>query len=113
MRVVAPVDPPLLLIRARIQPDARQRFRAWLRAVHLRDAGRIPGVASVRFGETPPGTHLGVYTFESSEVVQAALSSPEAAYTRGTWDQWAGSLDELHVEIFAPLLPMSVFNQPN
>jgi hypothetical protein len=104
---------PVLLVRARVKPEVRRRFRAWYRDVHLRDVRRIPGITTVQWGETAAGTHLGMYTFESSEVVQAALASPQAAYARGTWDQWAGNLDELLVELFAPLLPMPMFNSPN
>ena len=60
-------------------------------------------------GHTPTGTCLGFYSFESAEVVQSALSSAEAAYARGTWERWAPQLEELLIEIYAPLLPLPIY----
>jgi hypothetical protein len=41
--------------------------------------------------------------------VQSALQSPQAAYARGTWEQWAPHLEELTIEIWATLFPMPVY----
>ena len=105
------LDPnrPFLLLRARTHEEQRVRFTAWFRQVHLRDVGRIPGIAGVRTGTTRGGTRLGFYEFESTATVQAALSSPEAAYARGTWEQWAPQLEELSIELFAPLAALGVY----
>jgi len=100
---------PMMLLRARPKPEERERFSVWFREVHLRDIQNIPGIVSVETGTTAAGTKLGFYAFESSEVVQAALSSPQAAYARGTWQQWAPHLDELLIEIFAPLFPLPIY----
>lgn len=100
---------PFLLVRARPKPEARARFEPWFRQVHLRDMARIPGLERIRAGFTPAGTALGLYDFESNEVVQTALASSEAAYARGTWEQWAPDLDELLIEIFAPLFPLPIY----
>src|SRR4051812_32125366 len=104
---------PLLLVRARVKPESRDRFRQWFRAVHLRDVRRIPGIASAESAQTAGGTDLGIYLFESTDVVPGALSSPQAAYARGTWEQWSTHLEELLVEIYASLSPMPIFNSPN
>jgi hypothetical protein len=98
-----------MLLRARTKGEASARFARWFRAVHLGDVARIPGVATVRSGRTTRGTLLGFYGFESGETVQMALSSPEAAYARGTWEQWAPHLEELSIEIWARLGPLSIF----
>jgi hypothetical protein len=98
-----------MLLRARIQPGAEGRFAPWFRDVHLRDVARIPGVVEVQSGRTVSGTRLGLYTFESSHAVQAALASPEAAYARGTWEQWAGELDELSIELWGALFPLPLY----
>jgi hypothetical protein len=100
---------PFMLLRVRPRPGAPREFAPWFHDVHLADARRIPGLLAVRSGTTPGGTLLGFYTFESAETVQQALSSPEAAYARGTWEQWGAQLEELRVEIFAPLYPLPIF----
>ena len=100
---------PMMLLRARPREDVRAAFFAWFRDVHLRDVEKIPGIRSVESGTTAAGTKLGMYSFESSDVVQSALSSPEAAYARGTWERWAPHLEELLIEIFAPLFPLPVY----
>ncbi|MCK9519378.1 MAG: hypothetical protein M0R74_10215 [Dehalococcoidia bacterium] len=102
-------DRPFLLVRARPLPEAAERFEHWFLAIHLPDVHHIPGIGEVRAGKTPAGTWLGLYSFTDTDAVQTVLSSPEAQYARGTWTQWAGSLDELQIEIFAPLGPLPVF----
>lgn len=100
---------PFLLVRAKPLPEESERFERWFREAHLRDAGQIPGVTRVRAGRTAGGTLLAMLIFADAEAVQQALASPEAQYARGTWAQWAGKLDELHIEIFAALGPMPIF----
>ena len=100
---------PFLLVRARPRPEAAERLMAWFRASHLRDVRRIPGIAQTEWGTLAGGTILGVYSFESAEVVGAALGSPQAAYARGTWERWAPDLEELSIEIFAPLIPLPIY----
>jgi hypothetical protein len=109
------VDPhlPFLLVRAVPLPEERDAFQQWFSTVHLRDVRRIPGFRSIQSARTREGACLGIYTFKDAETIQATLSSPEAAYARGTWEQWAPSLEELVVEIFAPLLPLSLYRSHN
>jgi hypothetical protein len=104
---------PFLLVRAIPLPGQEEPFAEWWKGVHLRDARRIPGFTTIEHSRTPGGAFLGVYTFESAQAVQQTLSSPEAAYARGTWEQWAGQLEELVVEMFAPLSPMPMFQSHN
>ena len=109
------MDParPFLLVRAVPLPGHEAEFTIWWDDFHLRDARRIPGFSTVEHSKTPGGAFLGIYTFESAQSVQETLSSPEAAYARGTWEQWAGQLEELVVEMFAPLGPMPMFQSHN
>jgi len=100
---------PFLLVRARPKPGARERFEPWFRQVHMRDAAAIPGIVRIRGGFTPAGTALGFFSFESNDAVQIGLSSAEAGYARGTWEQWAPDLDELQIEIFATLSPLPIY----
>lgn len=103
----------MMLLRARPTDEIRDQFAAWFRKVHLRDVERIPGVAHVASGKTPGGVYLGFYTFKGSEEVQQALASPQAAYARGTWDQWSARLEELFIEIWAPLGPLPLYHPIN
>jgi hypothetical protein len=98
-----------MLLRARPRDGARDRFDAWFSDSHLRDVAAIPGIVEVQAGRTPAGTRLGFYSFDSAAVVQSALASAEAAYARGTWEQWAPHLEELFIEIYAPLLPLPIY----
>jgi hypothetical protein len=100
---------PFMLLRARPQAEFRAKFETWFRQVHLADVRKIPGIAVVESATTPAGTKLGFYTFEDTEQVQPALASPEAAYARGTWEQWAPHLEELQIEIFARLFPLPIY----
>lgn len=100
---------PFLLLRARVRPDARTGFDRWFRETHLRDVARIPGIAGVQSGSTAGGARLGFYSFAGAGVVQSAMGSPEAAYVRGAWAPWAAELEELSIEIFAPLLSIPAY----
>jgi hypothetical protein len=104
---------PFMLVRARLTGERRQEFAAWFQGVHVRDIRRIPGVTGVRYGRTPGGTWLGLYSFRDAEAVQAALASPEAAYARGTWEQWGDGVEEISLEIFAPLAPLPLYRAPS
>ncbi len=103
-------DGPFMLLRARAAEPERERFAIWFRRVHLEDIRGIPGVTRVRSGRVAGGVHLGFYSFESSETVQASLASPEAAYARGTWEEWAPHLEELSIEIWATLGPLPLYH---
>ena len=109
------MDPerPFLLLRATPRAEDRNEFRRWWKLVHLRDVRRIPGFSQVEWGETGKGATIGIYTFESAEAVQGALNSPQAAYARGTWEQWAPRLEEFFIEMYAPLGPLPIYKQQN
>jgi hypothetical protein len=106
-------DRPFMLLRARVRPEARDGFARWFRESHLADVRNIPGINGVRGAVTGNGTRLGFYSFENGEAVQSALSSPEAAYARGTWEQWATQLEELGFEIWTPLGPLPMYHPAN
>lgn len=106
-------DAPFLLVRAHPRPEAKARFGEWFVDTHLRDVARIPGIARVDAAWTAGGTRLGMYSFENAEAIQTALQSPQAAYARGTWEQWSEALEEFSIEIWAPLFPLPIYESPN
>lgn len=106
-------DLPFLLIRAVPRAEVLESFGRWFTSVHLRDVQRIPGFKDVRHARSKHGGVLGVYTFSDPTNVEETLASPEAAYARGTWEQWAPSLEELVIEIFAPLVPLPLYHHRN
>ncbi len=97
-------DQPFILLRARVR-DNREPFSAWFRSQHLREVAKIPGIASVHWGETREGTMLGIYCFEDARSMQGAFGSAEAAYARGMWAGWSSKLDEFSVEMQFALTP--------
>jgi hypothetical protein len=107
------VGTPFLLLRAKPKDEARSAFREWFLRVHLRDVGSIPGIAQIESGQTAGGTTLGFYSFADAESVQTALASPQAAYARGTWEQWAGRLEELLIEVWADVPLMGIYRGRN
>lgn len=100
---------PFMVLRARVRPHALAEFDAWFHQVHLADVQRIPGIARARTARTAGGTRLGIYEFAGADAMGQALNSPEAAYARGAWTRWAPDLDELGVEIMAPLVPLPIY----
>lgn len=104
---------PLMLLRARPSPAIRADFEPWFRKVHMKDVERIPGITTARSARTANGTHLGFFTFADAEVVQTAMSSPEAAKARANWARWERDLEELHVEMFAPLFSLPMYRTVN
>jgi hypothetical protein len=98
-----------MLIRCRARDGHRPAFEEWWRSSHLRDITRIPGIEEVLSSRTPGGTLMAFYIFESAGAVQQALSSPEAAYARGAWGPWMAKLEEMRVEIFAPLVTLPLY----
>ncbi len=97
-------EQPFILLRARVRED-REPFSAWFRSEHLQEVSKIPGMASVHWGETREGTMLGVYCFEDARSLQGAFGSSEAASARGMWERWSSQLDEFSVEMHFALTP--------
>lgn len=106
-------DVPFLLLRARTKGADPSGFDAWFYQVHLRDVRQIPGIVTARGGRTAGGTYLGMYTLADASVVRSVLDSPEAAYARGTWEQWASELEELLIEMWAPISGIPAFESIN
>lgn len=100
---------PLLLVRARIDPAALPEFRAWYHRVHLPHVLAIPGIVGYRglsYGPgAPPGAPnvVSLYLFADEGVVQKALASAEAQRARADWEQWAGRVRDLAIQIYAPV----------
>ena len=101
------MDPeqPFVLVRALPKANESQEFQDWLIQEHLPNIRKIPGITSVKWGRTPQGIHLGIYSFANSEALQEAFASEEAANSRNSWDKWAKNLDDFGVEMMFPLMP--------
>ena len=104
---------PFMLLRARVSPELRSEFDRWFDTTHLQDVAAIPGIVAVRKGRNADDTRLGVYFFAGSEVLQRALGSPEAAYARGTWEQWQPNLEELLIEMWASAFHIPLYASVN
>lgn len=104
---------PVMVMRARPLAGQAEVFFRWVREVHVRDTRAVPGVVAVRAALTPCGEVLAVYVLRDGEAVGQALQSAEAAYARGTLEQWADRLAELRFEIYAPVPPLRVFASIN
>ena len=102
-----------MLLRARSRPDVRAEFDRWFDRDHLVDVAKIPGIVRIRKGANRDGTRVALYSFESVDVVQTALASPEAAYSRGTWERWQPDLEELLIELWSAALPIPIYRDAN
>ncbi|WP_322819090.1 hypothetical protein [Tepidiforma sp.] len=100
---------PVLVMRASPLPEHLEAFLRWAREVHARDTRAVPGVVAVTVARAPKGEVLVGYVFADAEAVPGALQSAEAAYARGTLEQWAGRVTEIRFEMWAPLAPLPVF----
>ena len=100
---------PVLLVRARIDPALLPEFRAWYHRVHLPHALAIPGIVGYRglsYGSgAPPGVPnvVSLFLFAEEGAVQKALASAEAQRARADWEQWAGRVRDLAIQIYAPV----------
>lgn len=103
----------MMLLRARSRPEVREEFDRWFDVVHMANVRSIPGIARVLAGRANGGTRLGVYLFENAETVQSALTSPQAAYTRGTWERWQAEMEEMSLELWAEVVSMPTFEEIN
>jgi len=103
----------MMLLRARTRPEVREEFDRWFDSVHMANARSIPGIARALSGRANGGTRLAVYLFENAEAVQPALTSPQAAYTRGTWERWQPEMEEMSLELWAEVVSMPMFEEIN
>lgn len=105
-------EEPFILLRARVRGDGAP-FVDWFRREHLREAARIPGIASVHWGMTRGGTLLGVYRFHDVDALQQSFGSAEAARARDMWSRWADRLEEFSVEMQFALTAPTLALSPN
>lgn len=107
---------PSLWVRARIDPSLIDEFEAWYTATHLPHILSIPGIVRaqrVRGAQDPAGAHLMMFEFADEAAVQPALASQEAQRARRDWERWRPHLQELSVEIYAPLAPIDSYHHRN
>lgn len=107
---------PTLWVRARISPALMDEFEAWHAQTHLPHVLDIPGIVRarrVRGAHDLAGTHLMMFEFVDDSAVQPALASQEAQRARQDWDRWRADLQELSIEIYAPLGPIDTYHHRN
>ena len=54
-----------------------------------------------------------LFEFLNDAAVQPALSSAQAQRARQDWDRWRPHLQELSIEIYAPLGPIDTYHHRN
>lgn len=107
---------PTLWVRARVTPEVTAEFESWYISTHLPHVLNVPGIVRaqrVRGSSDQDGSHLMVFEFADSAAVQPALSSEEAQQARKDWDHWRPHLQELSIEIYAPLSPIEAYHHRN
>ena len=107
---------PTLWVRARLAPDLMAEFEAWHHATHLPNVLRLPGIIGarrVRGVRDLAGTFLMAFEFEDAAAVQPALASREASRARRDWERWRPHLQELSIEIYAPLEAVDLYHHRN
>jgi len=96
---------PLLLVRARIDRSAFPEFIRWYHAILRPHILAIPGIAQahavVSQGEN--AQWLRLYEFAGEGEIQAALDSAEARRVHDDWEQWSEHVQDLSIEVYAPL----------
>ena len=107
-------EEPFILLRARVRDGGDgEAFADWFRREHLREAAKIPGMASVHWGRTRGGVLLGVYRFHDVNAMQQSFGSAEAARARDMWARWGDQLEEFSVEMQFALTPPTLALSPN
>ena len=106
---------PFLLVRARIDPAAFPRFIRWYYGTLQPHMLAIPGIvaahAVIRRGED--NVWLRIYEFAGEGEVQAALESDEARQARDDWAKWSEHVEDLSIEVYAPLAAAAVLHHWN
>jgi hypothetical protein len=103
-------------VQARLAASVIDEFEAWHAATHLPHVLQIPGIVAARRVRRPsdlPGTHIMLYEFRNESAVQPALASAQAQLARRDWDRWHAHLEELSIEIYAPLGPIETYHHRN
>lgn len=99
---------PTIVVHARLDPRVMDRFESWHAETHVPHVLAIPGVRRarrVRSRDEVPGTLQLEIELEDESAIQRVMGSPEAQAARQDWNDWAGHVHELRVEVFAPLRP--------
>ena len=107
---------PAIIVRARIDPNVMERFLRWHAETHMPHVLAIPGIAKarrVRHSRELPGQHQMEFELEDEQSIQKVMGSPEAQLAQQDWADWASSVHELSVEIYAPLGPLPQYHSTN
>ena len=106
---------PVLVVRANIEPSIMDEFVRWYETEHLPHVMGIPGVIKAyRSRCHRRGINwTALYQLSDDASVQKVISSQEADRARRDWERWLPHVQELSVEIYAPLGPIPTFHHWN
>lgn len=101
---------PLLVVRVNFNDPAREKeYNEWYNNVHVPDLLKVPGIISATRYEIIRGRrhntqYLTLYEIESEEMLDAALSGPEAVAAREDADKtWGDADSELFIGVYRPI----------
>ncbi len=106
---------PFLVVRASIEQSIMDEFIRWYTAVHLPHVMQIPGVIKAyRSNCHRRGVNwTAVYELSDDASVQRTIASKEADVARRDWERWLPHVQELSVEVYAALGPVTTFHHWN
>ncbi len=92
-----------------------EEFERWYCREHLPHVMAIPGVVKAFRAQCHRrGVNwTALYEMSDDASVQKAITSPQADTARRDWEKWAEHVDDVTVEIYAALGPLSVFHHLN
>jgi hypothetical protein len=107
--------PPVLIVRASIEPAMMEDFLEWYQREHLPHVMDIPGVVrAYRSTCHRRGVNwTAVYELSDDTSVQKAIASTEADRARRDWEPWLPHVHDLSVEVYAQLGPLPSFHHWN
>jgi hypothetical protein len=109
------VIPPILVVRASVEPSVMDEFLRWYETEHLPHVMEIPGIVKAYRANCRRGgvNWTALDQLRDDECVQQALSSTEADRARQEWERWLPHVQDLSVEVYACLGPRPTFQHWN
>jgi quinol monooxygenase YgiN len=105
--------PPLIVVRAQVEPEAMARFLRWYQRVHLPHVLAIPGIVrAFRADCHRRGVNwAAVYELRDEAAIQEAFQSTQAQAAREEWEPWLEThVHEVSVEVYAGLPPILTYH---
>ncbi len=106
---------PFLVVRAKVEAAIMDEFVRWYVAEHLPHVMEIPGVVRAYRSQCHRRgiNWTTLYELADDSSVQVVITSVEADRARREWERWMPHVEELTVEIYAPLGPIPGYHHWN